>query len=67
VKEKQSDTGSGDSWEHEFDETDLNTSKTNTISSDQLQETVPVESSSLPVTVVKKADNEFDDEWESWS
>jgi len=64
---KSSDTVLGDSWEHEFDENDITTSKTNTISSDKLQETVPVKISSLPVTATKKADNEFDDEWESWS
>ncbi len=48
----------GDSWEHEFDETDLRTSKTNLI---------PVENPTLPVITAKKADKEFDDEWESWS
>jgi hypothetical protein len=35
--------------------------------SDQLPKIVPSEIISLPVTTWKKADNEFDDEWESWS
>jgi hypothetical protein len=45
---------SGDSWEREFDETDLPTPKTNTTSSNH---------SVLPTTVL----NKDDDEWESWS
>jgi hypothetical protein len=50
---------SGDSWEREFDESDLNTSKIDTIPL-----TVPTEKSTISA---KKADNEFDDDWESWS
>ncbi len=56
---------SGDSWEREFDENI--TSKTTIISSDQLQQTIPMNNSVLPVTVTKNTENEFDDEWESWS
>ncbi len=37
----------------EFDETETNT--------------IPTESISLPVITTKKSDNEFDDEWESWT
>jgi len=56
---------SGDSWEREFDENI--TSKTTIISSDQLQQTIPMNNSVLPITVTKNTENEFDDEWESWS
>jgi hypothetical protein len=66
---------SGDSWEREFDETDVVTSKSNldpltrseeTITSESLSSstTAPIVSSS---TEKKKKTNEFDDEWESWS
>jgi hypothetical protein len=50
---------SGDSWEREFDESDLITSKV-----DPIPLTVPTEHST---TSMKKADNEVDDDWESWS
>lgn len=74
---------SGDSWEREFDETDVLSSKApldpltkseETVTSDSLTSSIttattttaaaaPVPSSSSE----KKGDNEFDEEWESWS
>ncbi|CAF0811864.1 unnamed protein product [Adineta steineri] len=65
----ESDTVSGDSWEREFDETDLDTSKANSNLSNALQQISIDESSSVQnsIKTTKKPDDEFDDEWESWS
>ncbi|CAF0994471.1 unnamed protein product [Rotaria sp. Silwood1] len=63
---KENDTR--DNWDREFDETNLATSDINTIQSNQCNETMPFENStSLVTTTSKKIDNEFDDEWETWS
>ncbi len=63
---------SGDSWEREFDETDLVTpSHPSTSDADPLTksvETVTSESVSPSTTEPEtKKKNEFDDEWEGWS
>ncbi|CAF1322987.1 unnamed protein product [Rotaria sordida] len=77
---------SGDSWEREFDETDLNspsiqlksledplTKSEETITSESLSSSTiittaaPLPSSSSSLSSNRKAGNEFDDEWESWS
>jgi len=69
----ESDTG--ESWEHEFDETDVGTSKPDVDPLTKSEETItsesttteakePLDSSSIPK---KKKANEFDDEWEAWS
>ncbi|CAF3226433.1 unnamed protein product [Rotaria sp. Silwood2] len=77
----ESDTVSGDSWEREFDETDLNSSSVplksledpltkseETITSESLSSsTIATTTAALPSSSNKKAGNEFDDEWESWA
>jgi len=54
VSKRKESEASGDSWEREFDENDLHTSKI---------EPIPSENSASTVTIT----NEIDDEWESWS
>lgn len=74
---------SGDSWEREFDETDICSSKSNVDPLTKSEETITSESlSSSTITTTaaaeplisstssisnKKRENEFDDEWEAWS
>ncbi|CAF3734303.1 unnamed protein product [Rotaria sp. Silwood1] len=82
TQRKESDTVSGDSWEREFDETDLNSStiplksledpltkSEETITSESLSSsTITTTAAALPSSSSnKKAGNEFDDEWEAWS
>ena len=59
--------GSGDSWEHEFDDEsdDTSSSKTNPVADE-------TESQTTTAVVVapkneKKAPSELDDDWEAWS
>lgn len=71
---------SGDSWEREFDETDVLPSKPiedpltkseETVTSDSLTSSITTTAQALPATTAqasnKRGNNEFDDEWESWA
>jgi hypothetical protein len=75
LNSERTESDTGDSWEREFDENDVVTSKPNpdpltrseeTITSESLSTstTTPIVSSS---TTEKRPPNEFDDEWESWA
>jgi hypothetical protein len=67
--------GSGDSWEHDFDDNDLSTLKDDTIpmmiSSTNVTEQQDVLSSVVDIvsneSIEIKKPNESDDDWESWN
>lgn len=62
--EQQADVrlGSGDSWEHEFDENDLSSTKPDS----KNEETQPILTTDTS-TNEKKSSAELDDDWEAWS